>query len=67
VAVICRREGHDTSGAAFVAYLREHIAGYKTPRHVVFIDVLPKNASGKVLKRELRDLIASGAIVLEAL
>ena len=67
VAVICRREGHDTTGAEFVAYLREHIAGYKKPKHVVFIDVLPKNASGKVLKRELRDQIASGAIILEDL
>ncbi len=67
VAVICLRDGHDVSGAEFVAYLREHVAGYKKPRHVVFIDVLPKNASGKVLKRELRDLIASGAIILEDL
>jgi acyl-coenzyme A synthetase/AMP-(fatty) acid ligase len=34
---------------------------------VAFIDTLPKNASGKVLKRELRDLIATGSIVLEDL
>ena len=65
VAVIRVREGHAVTGAELVAFCREEMAGYKKPRHVVFIDTLPKNASGKVLKRELRDLIAAGAILLE--
>jgi fatty-acyl-CoA synthase len=47
-----------------VAFCRERIASYKKPRHVVFIDALPRNASGKVLKRELRDAIARGDLVL---
>jgi long-chain acyl-CoA synthetase len=37
-----------------IAACKEHLAGYKVPRHVAFIDVLPRNAAGKVLKTELR-------------
>jgi fatty-acyl-CoA synthase len=47
VAVICLRNGHDPSRADFAAYLLEHILGYKTPRRVVFIDTLPKNAEAR--------------------
>ncbi len=36
-------------------YLREHLANYKVPKHIHFIDELPKNATGKVLKRVLKD------------
>jgi acyl-CoA synthetase (AMP-forming)/AMP-acid ligase II len=65
VAVVCLRAGHETDGPELIAFCRERIASYKKPRHVVFIDTLPKNASGKVLKRELRDRIASGELTLE--
>ena len=37
------------------AHAREHLAGYKRPKYVVLADALPKNPSGKILKRELRD------------
>ncbi len=63
VAVVCKRS--DVSGEELIAFCRERIASYKKPRHVVFIDVLPKNASGKVLKRELRDRLAAGEIAWE--
>lgn len=36
------------------AYMREHLANYKIPKQIHFIDTLPKNATGKVLKRELK-------------
>ncbi|TET87576.1 MAG: long-chain fatty acid--CoA ligase, partial [Sulfurovum sp.] len=36
-------------------YLREHLANYKVPKHIYFIEELPKNATGKVLKRVLKD------------
>ncbi|HWF78235.1 MAG TPA: long-chain fatty acid--CoA ligase [Caulobacteraceae bacterium] len=62
VAVVCARE--TVTGADLVAFIRERIASYKKPRHVVFIDELPKNASGKVLKRELRERIARGELEL---
>ncbi|MEM8905961.1 MAG: AMP-binding protein, partial [Actinomycetota bacterium] len=39
---------------AVVAHAREHLAGYKVPRSVEFMDELPKTGSGKILKRELR-------------
>jgi acyl-CoA synthetase (AMP-forming)/AMP-acid ligase II len=39
---------------AVIAWARARIAGYKAPKSVDFIDVLPRNASGKVLRRELR-------------
>ncbi|MDN5790617.1 MAG: AMP-binding protein [Micrococcales bacterium] len=37
-----------------VAHLRERLAGFKLPKRVTFVDELPRNASGKILKRELR-------------
>jgi len=38
-----------------IAHCRQHIGGYKVPRRVSFLDALPRNASGKVLKRVLRE------------
>jgi fatty-acyl-CoA synthase len=35
------------------AFVKSNLAGYKTPREVEFMDELPRNATGKVLKREL--------------
>ena len=64
VAVVCVRGGESVTGADLVVFCRERIASYKKPKHVVFIDVLPRNASGKVLKRELRDRIAAGDLEL---
>jgi acyl-CoA synthetase (AMP-forming)/AMP-acid ligase II len=63
VAVVCIRS--DVGPEELIAFCRERIASYKKPRHVVFIDALPKNASGKVLKRELRDRIAAGELAWE--
>jgi fatty-acyl-CoA synthase len=37
-----------------IAHARARLAPYKTPKRVTFADSLPKNASGKILKRELR-------------
>jgi fatty-acyl-CoA synthase len=37
------------------AHVKANLAGYKTPREVEFMDELPRNASGKILKRELRE------------
>ncbi|MFI4976837.1 MAG: long-chain fatty acid--CoA ligase, partial [Caulobacterales bacterium] len=63
VAVVCTRLGENVTPEELIAHCRAQIASYKKPRQVVFIDALPKNASGKVLKRELRDRIASGELV----
>lgn len=54
-AVVTRRSGAEVSEEEVVAACRDHLAGYKKPRRVFFVDELPKNPSGKLLKRELRD------------
>ena len=53
-AVIVKRPGSDLSEAAILAHAREHLAGYKVPRSIAWLDELPKTGSGKILKRELR-------------
>ncbi|MFJ3662837.1 acyl-CoA synthetase [Streptomyces sp. NPDC090119] len=40
---------------ALIVHVREHLPAFKTPKRVHFVDGLPRNASGKILKRELRD------------
>jgi long-chain acyl-CoA synthetase len=42
-----------------VAFARESLAGYKTPRRVIFVEELPKSPVGKVLRRQLRDRLES--------
>jgi acyl-CoA synthetase (AMP-forming)/AMP-acid ligase II len=54
-AVIVRADGAPINGEQVIAGLRSRLAGYKIPRHIVFVDQLPVNASGKVRKQELRD------------
>ena len=44
---------------AIIAWCREQMANYKVPRAVEFVDALPLNASGKVLKYELRERAAA--------
>jgi len=54
-AAVVLREGASLTAEELVAFLRERLAPFKTPKHVRFVESLPKNASGKVLKRELRE------------
>jgi len=54
VAVIVPKAGQTLDEAQVLAHCNEHLAGFKTPKRVVFVEVLPKNPSGKLLKRELR-------------
>jgi HIP---CoA ligase len=54
-AFLVARPGHVLAEADVLAFCRERLAGYKVPRAVVFRGALPRNASGKVLKRVLRD------------
>lgn len=53
-AYVVRRAGAGLTEAEVVDFARERLANFKVPRVVEFVDVLPRNASGKVLKRTLR-------------
>ena len=53
-ACVVIKEGQTLSEADLIAHAREHIAGYKCPKSVDFIEALPRNPSGKILRRELR-------------
>jgi long-chain acyl-CoA synthetase len=55
VAVVVLREGASADAAELEALCLEHLARFKRPKRYVFVEELPKNAAGKVLKRELRD------------
>jgi fatty-acyl-CoA synthase len=57
-AAVVLRAGMQATDDALKAHCREHLAGFKTPKRIVFVEALPKNASGKILKRDLRERLA---------
>jgi acyl-CoA synthetase (AMP-forming)/AMP-acid ligase II len=54
-AIVVMKPGKSASATDIINFTRERIAGYKTPKSVEFIDALPRNPSGKILRRHLRD------------
>jgi long-chain acyl-CoA synthetase len=60
-AVVVRRPGQDASEAELIAFCGERLAGYKKPRSVDFVDDLPRDAAGKLLKRLVREPYWAGA------
>jgi fatty-acyl-CoA synthase len=59
-AIVVMKPGKSASATDIINFTRERIAGYKTPKSVDFIDALPRNPSGKILRRHLRDPYWSG-------
>jgi fatty-acyl-CoA synthase len=59
VAAVVIRDGGTIDEDELIAHCRAHLAGYKTPKKVFFVDSLPKNPSGKLLKRDLRTRFGS--------
>ena len=59
-AVVVTRPGVELSADDVIAFAREHLAGYKLPRSVSFMDELPRTGSGKILKRVLREPFWAG-------
>ena len=53
-AIIVKKPGVEADPADIIAFARERIAGYKVPKSIDFVDSLPRNPSGKILKRDLR-------------
>jgi fatty-acyl-CoA synthase len=58
-AAVVARPGQSITREELLEFCRERLAGFKTPKYVVVLDELPKNPSGKILKRELRTTYAS--------
>ncbi len=55
-AFVVKAEGSAIGEDDIKTYVKERLARYKVPREVVFLDELPRNPTGKVLKRELREM-----------
>ena len=53
-AVCAPKAGHEIDPESIIAWTREKIAGFKVPKSVDVIDALPRNASGKILRKDLR-------------
>lgn len=56
--VVLKREAR-ASENDLMAHCRARLAGFKCPKRIIILDQLPRNASGKILKRDLRDHLAS--------
>ena len=53
-AVVVTKKGASVTADELIKFCKQHIASYKAPKSVEFVDSLPKNPAGKILKRELR-------------
>jgi 4-coumarate--CoA ligase len=60
MAFIVRQAGSDITDVAIVEALRGRLASYKVPTRIEFIEAVPKSASGKILRRVLRDGLTAG-------
>src|SRR5258707_36414 len=54
-AIVVMKQGKKTSASDIINFTRERIAGFKTPKTVDFIEALPRNASGRILRRHFCD------------
>jgi fatty-acyl-CoA synthase len=59
-AIVVMKPGSKATASDIIQFTRERIAGFKTPKSVEFIEALPRNASGKILRRHLRDPFWAG-------
>jgi fatty-acyl-CoA synthase len=57
-AVVVLQSGHSLDLPTLTAFCRTHMASFKVPKHLILRELLPRNPSGKVLKRVLRDELA---------
>ena len=59
MAFVQLKAGHSVTPEQLIEHCRAYIAGYKKPKYINFVDELPRNSSGKVMKRELRERAAA--------
>jgi fatty-acyl-CoA synthase len=57
-AVVVLKQGQELSEQQVIGHCQAHMAHFKAPKRVLFVESLPKNPSGKLLKRELRKTIS---------
>jgi acyl-CoA synthetase (AMP-forming)/AMP-acid ligase II/ribosome-associated toxin RatA of RatAB toxin-antitoxin module len=60
-AFVVPERGQEVTADQLKDYVRRNLARYKVPREIVFLDELPRNATGKVLKRELKEIDVEAA------
>ncbi len=60
VAYVCLKEGAKLNAQEIQKHLKKHLANYKIPKNIIFKDELPKNATGKVLKKDLKKELEIG-------
>lgn len=60
-AVVVLRDGHAVQAEELVTLARAHLGGFKTPRVIEFVDELPRNAAGKLLKAQMRETFGDEA------
>lgn len=58
-AIVVLKPGETANGLEITEFCRQHLAGYKIPRNFVFVNSLPRNASGKLLKFKIREQLKS--------
>ncbi len=56
-AFVVPRDAEDSNAADLLRHAAEHLAPYKCPREIVFVDRLPRTANGKVVRRQLREFV----------
>ena len=57
VKIVVVRKDETLTDDEIIAHCRQFLTGYKTPRHVVFRDTLPRTPIGKIMRRELREKV----------
>jgi long-chain acyl-CoA synthetase len=62
LAFVVKKPGTDVSEQQLIEYCQSNIAKNKSPRKIVFLDALPRNGVGKILKTRLRDYIIKGEV-----
>lgn len=65
-AFVVLNEGQSLSEDEAKAYVKDHLARHKVPRNIVFLDEIPRNPTGKVLKRVLREMSESDSTLDDA-
>jgi len=63
LAFIQPKEGVELQEMELRHYLKKHLANFKLPKHIYFVEELPKNATGKVLKRVLKEKVQAGGFL----